>query len=342
MLKKLRIRNFQAHKKLNISFDKGVTTITGSSDIGKSAIIRALRFVTRNQPSGDSFIKDGSSKTRVRLHFDEHHVGRTKGTFNTYSLDGQVYSAFGLDVPEPIVKALNISDISFQGQHDAPFWFSESAGEVSRQLNRIVDLDIIDTTLANLNSEKRKSVATVDVVQGRVLELRERVKSLRYIKDMDKELRALEQLNIIVEKITATVASLTVQVQRASTLRTTGDNARSLVSRGQIVTKKGESYIKLTDTIKSLDSLIKQGKQYKRDADRCVPATSRVKELSKLNHKYDTVQARKEQISELVKGALKWLNEIQQKTASVNELTSKLKKIAGQVCPTCGQLIAKP
>jgi AAA15 family ATPase/GTPase len=40
-MKKLRIKNFQIHKDLEIEFGP-ITTIVGPSDIGKSAVLRAL------------------------------------------------------------------------------------------------------------------------------------------------------------------------------------------------------------------------------------------------------------------------------------------------------------
>lgn len=55
---KLRIQNFQAHKDTTIEFDC-ITTIVGPSDIGKSAVLRALKWVAKNEPKGTSFVRDG-------------------------------------------------------------------------------------------------------------------------------------------------------------------------------------------------------------------------------------------------------------------------------------------
>lgn len=55
---KLRIQNFQAHKDTTIEFDR-ITTIVGPSDIGKSAVLRALKWVAKNEPNGTSFVRDG-------------------------------------------------------------------------------------------------------------------------------------------------------------------------------------------------------------------------------------------------------------------------------------------
>jgi len=143
MISKIEIRNFSTHKKQDLEFSPNVTTITGSSFLGKSTILRAIRFVCMNRPTGDKFINWDADKTSVRLTIDKKKIVRRKGKGNnSYTLDKQEYKAFGNDVPQPIANLVNMSDINFQGQHDAPFWFCETAGEVSRQLNAIINLEV--------------------------------------------------------------------------------------------------------------------------------------------------------------------------------------------------------
>ena len=52
MIKSLELFNFQSHAHTLIEFSDGVNIISGTSDSGKSAILRALRWVIRNEPSG--------------------------------------------------------------------------------------------------------------------------------------------------------------------------------------------------------------------------------------------------------------------------------------------------
>ena len=53
MIKEINIKNFQSHDNTNLILDSGVNVIVGSSDSGKSAIIRALRWVTSCVPRGE-------------------------------------------------------------------------------------------------------------------------------------------------------------------------------------------------------------------------------------------------------------------------------------------------
>ncbi len=197
MLERLTIENFQKHKKLVIDFDESITTIVGRSDLGKSACIRAIRWVCTNKPSGDGFIKHGSESSTVKLRVDGHTITRKKGKgANSYTLDKQEYHALGQGgVPEDIADLLNVSpNLNFQNQMDAPFWFMLSPGEVSRQINQIVNLDLIDKALGNVASELRRTRTQVQMAEERVEETRKRVNELAWAEEADKELQQLEIL----------------------------------------------------------------------------------------------------------------------------------------------------
>ena len=43
-IESLSLHNFQCHEHLDIAFDPQLTTIVGPSDVGKTAILRALKW----------------------------------------------------------------------------------------------------------------------------------------------------------------------------------------------------------------------------------------------------------------------------------------------------------
>ena len=61
---------------------------------------------------------------------------------NTYGVEGKTYEAFGNDVPPAVSKLLGLAEVNFQGQHDAAFWFGLSPGQLAKELNKIVDLEL--------------------------------------------------------------------------------------------------------------------------------------------------------------------------------------------------------
>ena len=192
-LKSLTIRNFQAHEELAVGLDPRATVIVGPTDAGKSAILRALRWLCLNRPSGEAFVKDGEDGCEVTLRAEGHDVARERGKgVNSYRLGGKVYQSFGADVPGDITKALNVGPENFACQHDAPFWFMLSPGEVSKELNRIVDLGMIDSALAFIAAEARKEKYAAQAAEDRLAASEDARKRLEWAGDADRELAELE------------------------------------------------------------------------------------------------------------------------------------------------------
>lgn len=174
-LESIHIENFQAHKDVQVTFGDRITCITGASDRGKSAILRALIWVMTNRPTGDSFIRYGSDETRVTVCVDGHTVQRIKGKKrNIYILDDVEFKAIKSDVPDEIASLFNVGENNIQQQFDPIFWFSSTAGEVGRNLNKIVNLDIIDYTLSALQTQSKQIKTEADVLAG-LIEEQERV-----------------------------------------------------------------------------------------------------------------------------------------------------------------------
>ncbi len=245
MLRKLEIRNFQVHRKLDIEFDPFVTMICGKSDSGKSSIIRALRWIILNRPSGDGFIRHGTDDCSVTLSFDSMILNRKRGKgINRYMANGKEFVAFGNDIPEEISKACNLSDINFQLQHDSPFWFAQSGGEVSRQLNAIINLDCIDSTLANLNSRIRETTTKISICEQRRDKAKEDRKTHMIAALMDESLKEVEQSS-----------------QQASLLRTKATELDDLVKTGARTKKK---IIVAYNASQVASRIVKLGEDYER------------------------------------------------------------------------------
>lgn len=166
MLRKLLLQNFQRHERIKVVFDR-ITTFVGPNDAGKSALLRALRWIAFNKPSGNQFIRYGAKAMRGCLVFDSATVERHKGKGeNRYVLDGKEYKAFGAEPPEDIFKAVRLSpEINFQRQHDPTFWFVLSPGQVAKELNKIVDLQVIDKITAAANRRISESKRQVEVLE---------------------------------------------------------------------------------------------------------------------------------------------------------------------------------
>ena len=180
MFKSIRIRNFQSHKHTFIKLNKGVNVIVGNSDHGKSAIIRAVRWVTDNRPSGIAYRSHWGGVTKVEIEkVDGTLISKVRSkTKNFYRIsspenDVQIYKGFNQQVPEEVKAALNMSSINIQNQLDMPFLLSNSPGDVARYLNSLVDLDVIDRAVSSINSKASRTSSETKSEKARLTELQE-------------------------------------------------------------------------------------------------------------------------------------------------------------------------
>ena len=193
----IKLTDFQAHEALEVRFAPGITTIIGPTDKGKSSILRALGWVAQNNIAGEEFIREGAKEASVRLVVTDgkrsHTIVRSKGKENSYSLDGKKLVAFGQGVPRDIAELLQLNEINFQLQHDAPFWFSETAGEVSRKLNTVIDLAIIDQALSNVGAAVRQCTERRAITEERLEDARKELQRLDAQKARVTEFNELKQ-----------------------------------------------------------------------------------------------------------------------------------------------------
>lgn len=267
MLQKLTVRNFQKHRVLEVPFDKHVTCIVGPSDAGKSAVLRALRWVVCNRPSGTAFIHQGTDRVRVQLQLDSAVCVRDRGKkHNLYRLGTCVYRALGNLVPEAVATLLNIGPVSFASQHDAPFWFSDSPGTVAKNLNSVVNLDLIDKTLAQLASDLRKAKTTVEVSKQRLKNAREQRNSLCWVKETDVQLRKLEERE----------TQIAQQRSRCSRIASLVAEAQKVVREAQEAATRLESLSRCVAAGEQMEAQRRKVEQLRQLLDECTEAETRV------------------------------------------------------------------
>ena len=73
-LKSLSLENFESWESGFFEFHPGVNIFVGLSDTGKSAVLRALRLLMENKPTGDEYRSDFADKkaiTKIQGNFTE-------------------------------------------------------------------------------------------------------------------------------------------------------------------------------------------------------------------------------------------------------------------------------
>lgn len=218
MIERIDLKNFQCHEERSVRLGPGLNVFLGPTDAGKSAFLRALRWAFLNLPAGSEFVRHGTDKAGVRVKVDGRIIARVKGkTVNEYKLDGGSYKNLGQGgVPEPIRVLVNVGPENFQGQFDPTFWLGLSPGQVAKELNRIVNLDVMDESLADLSSRHRKAVTVREATESRLKEAETEAESLEWVEALEKRFRKWETDRADADKkykqigdLSALVASIT-------------------------------------------------------------------------------------------------------------------------------------
>lgn len=218
-IRRLKLKNFQSHHNTEITFDKGLTVILGQTDQGKSAIIRALKWVLYNEPRGTDFITAGSNSCKVTLEMNDGTVitrARDKNR-NRYILekDGkkEIFEGFGNNVPLEIIKAHGIpkiqidkdikSAVNLAEQLEPPFLISETGSNRAKALGRLVGVHIIDTAQRFTNRDLVDAQQHFKMIKKDVEELKDELSNyddIHQLKDKidisNKMLKQLKQAHV--------------------------------------------------------------------------------------------------------------------------------------------------
>ena len=195
MIEWVTLENFQKHQNRTFRFGP-VTTLVGPTGSGKSSLVRALYWLFFNKPDGDQFVRHGSKLCTVTASIDGHVLSRSRGKgVNSYALDGVEYKALGRgSVPVAVREFLRADPVNFARQAEPYFWFSGTQGEVSRSLNELVDLSLIDDSLAFAAKSISDAKQRRQDAQDRVRMHQEAIRSLEWTDRTGIALDALESL----------------------------------------------------------------------------------------------------------------------------------------------------
>lgn len=308
MIQEINIQGYQSHKNTRIEFHPGVNVVVGESDSGKTAIVRALRWVKDNRPGGDAFRSNWGGDTIVDIKVDGQHVIRGKDTENYYKLGEHTFKAIKTNVPEEIQKTLNLEDTNLQRQLDAPFLIDSSPGEVAAYFNKVAHLEEIDLATSNVLSAIRTITAKNKADEDSIENLQKDLDGFNYLDKLEIELEVLEQVH----------SKMVRDVQAKNSLDTTINSIEDLDKQIEVQNKTAK-YKSEVDII--LDKIKKEA-EWKKQLEEFNGIVQRLEELDNKVGELKNVRAIKTKVEAVLKLWKQKTKETEQ-LETLNELIDK-------------------
>ncbi|TDX52910.1 AAA family ATPase [Orenia marismortui] len=267
IIERMEIINFQSHEHTILEFDKGLNVITGPSDQGKSAIIRALRWVLYNEPRGTDFIRHNQSDCQVAIELDNKFkiIRKRTPSKNRYILvnpegEEHVFERVGSGVPEEIIKVHgmpkidldtdNETTLNIDYQLEGAFLLTDSGSVRAKTLGRLINVHIVDsairrtkTDISRLNMRNKQLKEELEIN-------REKLKEFDNLDDLKKDIKSKETI--------------------LDNLRTYNQKLESLISLQEKLNQSDDRMNKYSDLLDQLNDLEKIEDIYQRLDDRSI------------------------------------------------------------------------
>lgn len=168
MITAVKLQGFQSHVDSYFNLGEGLNVITGPSDAGKTAIMRAIRWVAFNEPQGEAFVNEKVGEAVVTIHLSSGAIltkrrrkGKTSYLIQTDEDDeGSLYEKS--EVPDEVKALLQIEKqtfgdfetaLNFAFQLDAPFLISETASAGAKILGKLAGTESVDLAIKGIRQD---------------------------------------------------------------------------------------------------------------------------------------------------------------------------------------------
>lgn len=197
---RLEIKNFQSIKEAQLEF-RGFTVICGKSNLGKSALLRAVESVLFNEWQ-KCYQRTNTAKTEISFSKGaDFKVSTTKSkNDNSFVVNDKSIDKIGKDAPE---LPLNFNrELNISTQLEPLFMVAYKDTENTKILNRMFNIDRLETaqSLCSTDLRKQKQDATrvkeaLEAKQKEVEALRPQIEKLRQILETLKNIVKMRDLS---------------------------------------------------------------------------------------------------------------------------------------------------
>lgn len=234
-IEKVILENFQSHKNSTIEFDDQLNVIVGPSDSGKTAILRGIRWALYNEPSGDYFIREGTSECSVTIIFNDgtkikRYRNKSKNTYFLYDSNNNEmkFEGFGTSVPEEIINKTGIkkilldSDLSnainLSDQLEGAFLLSERTSARANSIGRLVGVNIIDDALRESLKDSRNLSNSKKNIEDNIVQLEKELLTYEYLDELASRINNIEKIKNKIQEKNETISKYKDLLQKILTI----------------------------------------------------------------------------------------------------------------------------
>ncbi len=215
-ISRIRLYNFQSYLNETIEFNAETNAIVGKTDVGKTAITRALYWALYNRPvrSGgrDDFTTWGKNHCFVTVCFSdgcEITRGRKEGE-NYYILKSPnlqeplEFKGFGTEVPRQILEAHGMHRLSFgdgtnislniSQQLDPIFLFEDGGPKRAKTIGKVSGADKTDGAIPIVQSWYRDAQTNKRRITKEILNTKQELNEFDFLDNLSTSIKSLEEL----------------------------------------------------------------------------------------------------------------------------------------------------
>jgi len=214
---KVRVQNFQSLKDVTLDIN-GLTVVTGPNNSGKTALMRAIRGVFENSPSGP-LVRHGQKQLTVDLEFEDGQtVTWEKGPkVNAYTINGYKLETVGRGVPEELndlgVKPIQAGNTviwpqiakQFQG---TLFLVNETGAVLGEALSDVEKVGRLNNALRLAEKDKRSVTSELKVREQDLVKQEEALQVYKGFDTLESMFEGLELLQLKLQKIQTTITQV--------------------------------------------------------------------------------------------------------------------------------------
>jgi exonuclease SbcC len=273
---KVRIENFQSHEDTEFELSPGINLLVGSSDAGKSAVLRAINLAYHNQPRGNDFIRQGCDEARVHIWWNDGcYLCRIKGEHRNAVLikdkDGfeEGYERIGATLPPEVLAVLGnppideeSGPIAYADQHQPLFLVTLSSSELPRTISRLTGIDDFEEAAELLNKKANTANRQIKDSTKRIENYNEQLKTYDSLDAQLNHMDKMEHLSEQIDEISDVVTNARNLKQNYDDLMEMGRVANTALKEATKISVLSTYLPEIQSTLKTLSAAQKLSKDY--------------------------------------------------------------------------------